>query len=225
MRCTATRVCGSGRLPLPQALHGLCPRVPHAAPPCGPPPAAVGACAPGASSLMQAARISGWRPPLPCPPQPRRLAGTRAKRSGSAGPTAVADPGFVENIEERELHVEASESYLAVRGSLRALRCAAAACTVHRAPRTGHGSRPGYITPPPACRMRAIPGSQPRAPPQWRPTSAPPMPPPPRAQYAMSVIVGRALPDVRDGLKPVHRRILWVAWATKGGGLGCSTAQ
>jgi DNA gyrase subunit A len=29
--------------------------------------------------------------------------------------------------------------------------------------------------------------------------------------YAMSVIVGRALPDVRDGLKPVHRRILWGA--------------
>ncbi len=27
--------------------------------------------------------------------------------------------------------------------------------------------------------------------------------------YAMSVIVGRALPDVRDGLKPVHRRILF----------------
>ena len=26
--------------------------------------------------------------------------------------------------------------------------------------------------------------------------------------YAMSVIVSRALPDVRDGLKPVHRRIL-----------------
>jgi DNA gyrase/topoisomerase IV subunit A len=26
--------------------------------------------------------------------------------------------------------------------------------------------------------------------------------------YAMSVIVDRALPDVRDGLKPVHRRIL-----------------
>ncbi len=25
--------------------------------------------------------------------------------------------------------------------------------------------------------------------------------------YAMSVIVGRALPDVRDGLKPVHRRV------------------
>ena len=30
--------------------------------------------------------------------------------------------------------------------------------------------------------------------------------------YAMSVIVARALPDVRDGLKPVHRRILWGAY-------------
>jgi DNA gyrase subunit A len=30
--------------------------------------------------------------------------------------------------------------------------------------------------------------------------------------YAMSVIVARALPDVRDGLKPVHRRILWSMW-------------
>jgi DNA gyrase subunit A len=30
--------------------------------------------------------------------------------------------------------------------------------------------------------------------------------------YAMSVIVGRALPDVRDGLKPVHKRILWGAY-------------
>ncbi|MEI6511288.1 MAG: DNA gyrase subunit A [Candidatus Uhrbacteria bacterium] len=32
--------------------------------------------------------------------------------------------------------------------------------------------------------------------------------------YAMSVIVGRALPDVRDGLKPVHRRILYSMWQT-----------
>ncbi len=30
--------------------------------------------------------------------------------------------------------------------------------------------------------------------------------------YSMSVIVGRALPDVRDGLKPVHRRILYTLW-------------
>src|SRR5687767_7104118 len=28
-------------------------------------------------------------------------------------------------------------------------------------------------------------------------------------EYAMSVIIGRAIPDVRDGLKPVHRRILY----------------
>ena len=28
-------------------------------------------------------------------------------------------------------------------------------------------------------------------------------------EYAMSVIISRALPDARDGLKPVHRRILW----------------
>ena len=27
-------------------------------------------------------------------------------------------------------------------------------------------------------------------------------------EYAMSVIVGRALPDARDGLKPVHKRVL-----------------
>ena len=32
--------------------------------------------------------------------------------------------------------------------------------------------------------------------------------------YAMSVIVQRALPDVRDGLKPVHRRILYSMWQT-----------
>ena len=30
--------------------------------------------------------------------------------------------------------------------------------------------------------------------------------------YAMSVIIGRALPDVRDGLKPVHRRVLYAMY-------------
>ena len=34
-------------------------------------------------------------------------------------------------------------------------------------------------------------------------------------EYAMSVIVGRALPDVRDGLKPVHRRILYAMYEDK----------
>ncbi|MFA6909270.1 MAG: DNA gyrase subunit A, partial [Patescibacteria group bacterium] len=38
--------------------------------------------------------------------------------------------------------------------------------------------------------------------------------------YAMSVIVSRALPDVRDGLKPVHRRILYAMWSI---GLRAST--
>ena len=33
--------------------------------------------------------------------------------------------------------------------------------------------------------------------------------------YAMSVIVSRALPDVRDGLKPVHRRILFAMHGLK----------
>ena len=32
--------------------------------------------------------------------------------------------------------------------------------------------------------------------------------------YSMSVIVSRALPDVRDGLKPVHRRILYAMYAS-----------
>ncbi|HLD19075.1 MAG TPA: DNA gyrase subunit A, partial [Candidatus Nanoarchaeia archaeon] len=32
--------------------------------------------------------------------------------------------------------------------------------------------------------------------------------------YSMSVLVGRALPDVRDGLKPVHRRVLYTMYQT-----------
>ena len=30
--------------------------------------------------------------------------------------------------------------------------------------------------------------------------------------YSMSVLVGRALPDARDGFKPVHRRVLYAMW-------------
>src|SRR2546423_5087049 len=39
--------------------------------------------------------------------------------------------------------------------------------------------------------------------------------------YAMSVIVGRALPDIRDGLKPVHRRVLYTMHPL---GLACNRA-
>ena len=35
--------------------------------------------------------------------------------------------------------------------------------------------------------------------------------------YAMSVIVSRAIPDLRDGLKPVHRRILYAMHETGNG--------
>src|SRR5436305_12168120 len=42
--------------------------------------------------------------------------------------------------------------------------------------------------------------------------------------YAMSVIVSRALPDVRDGLKPVHRRVLYSLW-TNGNRPGGSYVQ
>ena len=41
--------------------------------------------------------------------------------------------------------------------------------------------------------------------------------------YAMSVIISRALPDVRDGLKPVHRRILYAMY--KGGMIGLSSLE
>ncbi len=42
--------------------------------------------------------------------------------------------------------------------------------------------------------------------------------------YAMSVIVGRALPEVRDGLKPVHRRVLY-ACTTPASGRTAATSS
>ena len=41
-------------------------------------------------------------------------------------------------------------------------------------------------------------------------------------QYALSIILGRALPDARDGMKPVHRRILY---AMNGLGLAPSSSH
>ena len=42
-------------------------------------------------------------------------------------------------------------------------------------------------------------------------------------EYSMSVIVGRALPDIRDGLKPVHRRVLFAGYQYCRG-RGCSVS-
>ena len=50
---------------------------------------------------------------------------------------------------------------------------------------------------------------RPSLPPLSKPLTSSSSQPKIKQQYAMSVIVGRALPDVRDGLKPVHRRILY----------------
>jgi DNA gyrase subunit A len=56
-------------------------------------------------------------------------------------------------------------------------------------------------TPPPADESKATPERQPVSIQDEMRTSY--------LDYAMSVIIGRAIPDARDGLKPVHRRILY----------------
>ncbi|HXS19043.1 MAG TPA: DNA gyrase subunit A, partial [Polyangiaceae bacterium] len=56
-------------------------------------------------------------------------------------------------------------------------------------------------TPPPADESKATPDRQPVSIQDEMRTSY--------LDYAMSVIIGRAIPDARDGLKPVHRRILY----------------
>src|SRR6476659_7645659 len=60
------------------------------------------------------------------------------------------------------------------------------------------------------------PGGQPPAPPQCNgqkvPISIQDEMRTSYLDYAMSVIIGRAIPDARDGLKPVHRRILYSAY-------------
>ncbi|MBI5502249.1 MAG: DNA gyrase subunit A [Deltaproteobacteria bacterium] len=75
------------------------------------------------------------------------------------------------------------------------------------------------------------PGTPGASPPPPSPPGTPSLPPPPPddtptisieremrnsyLDYAMSVIIGRAIPDVRDGLKPVHRRILYAMYEMK----------
>ncbi len=135
--------------------------------------------------------------------------GSRGARGASSTLSAVLDdpqpdqseePGG--EIEDRELHVEASESYLAVRSAPSGdaqLFVGGVVCLFvslvgfrrgHTPLRYNHriaaGNKSRLVKANQSCSRRTH-----RSP-----------------QYAMSVIVGRALPDVRDGLKPVHRRIL-----------------
>ncbi|KAF8061304.1 gyrA [Scenedesmus sp. PABB004] len=124
---------------------------PPARPPAAPRPQALcssgGAARSSCAALRHAPRLPALArqaAPRCAPPHARRGASSAAAAAAAGGgreQRGVAALAVVEErIEEKELHEEASESYLA---------------------------------------------------------------------YAMSVIVGRALPDVRDGLKPVHRRILY----------------
>ena len=74
-----------------------------------------------------------------------------------------------------------------------------AAARLHRSERAGRGE-PGHLDPNPPRECRTTVRSTRPIEEEMRKSYL---------DYAMSVIVGRALPDIRDGLKPVHRRVLY----------------
>lgn len=117
----------------------------------------------------------------------RQAAAPHLRATAAAAAATAVSPNS-HRVIDTELREEAQKSYLAVRAMLLvASRLAATLMLV-----LGHRPPEMMLCMSHASHMPPLP---------ILPLSAP--------QYAMSVIVGRALPDVRDGLKPVHRRILF----------------